>query len=93
MCDGTIDYDGWTTWKRWGNWSLKISPYGDDPVISIGSGFCEYWIPLGRVHEPDWEDHMREKSWMCEGTAYDDFLAALAFARLIVVKVPIGGAA
>ncbi len=60
-CEDGRDFDGWITWRRWGEWELK---WNSDPsedalevlVISTGSGMREY--------ESDWEEHIREKAWV-----------------------------
>lgn len=64
MLDGFISSDGWKTWRRWGDWHLMFDP--SVMVLAFEPNGSDYWIPLDRIHEPDWHDHIQWKDWMRE---------------------------
>lgn len=64
MLDGFVSSDGWRTWKRWGGWHLMFDP--SVAVLSYDPNGIDYWIPLDRIHEPDWHRHIRHKEFVRE---------------------------
>ena len=84
MMDGFRGRDGWFTWKRWGEWHLMIDDDGEVAVLTFQPDGLDYWIPLPRVHEDDWHDHLEWKPWMRDDdeiARIDAFYDARAAAR------------
>lgn len=80
MCAEPCNAQGWTTWKKWGEW--RIYWRADEAYLDYKSD--GYPIALDRVHEPDWHEHVADKEWPRDMKF--DFYAALAFARTLVRK-------
>lgn len=68
MLDGFVGRDGMRTWKRWGSWHLMFDQ--DVAVLTYDPDGRDYWIPLNRIHEGNWHEHLEWKPWM-----HDDFEA------------------
>lgn len=66
MLTGDVDSKGWHTWKRWGDWHLMLTEYGETMVLTFQPDRRDYWIPLDRIHEDGWHRHLQSKPWMLE---------------------------
>lgn len=83
-CDASNGSEGWNVWKRWGKWSIQWrAGFGIKNIVVEHDG--GYWIGLDRVHEEDWEQHMRYKAWMTTEERMN-FAIALDFSRSLVAE-------
>lgn len=82
LCAGPRDADGFTTWKRFGAWTLEACDTG--MLINLPSHSGYVWIAIERVHEQDWIRHFSMKTWWRE-ELHRGLCDALDFARRIFV--------
>jgi len=78
MCEASENNDGWTTWRTWGRWRL----YWNESTGYLDYKNDGYPIELHRVHEPDWIEHCRRKSWPAD--MFANFCEGLEFARTLI---------
>lgn len=97
LCTGDHTADGWSIWKRWGEWCLIwTAEDGGDASLSFRPDGLDFWIALDRVHDEDWLGYMAEidltrgafTSYLKRAAKWSiiraDFADAIDFARTLI---------